>query len=177
MLIGGGILNPAHPGLMRVRIIMSWNNVLTWSKYWCMLHSIKESEYLATSFWKYYQFWTTDRWFLVLKFCGQFITAWHQCTPGVFGRPVWWKTDFKGTFKCWGPGFITCRYCLREAILRELYKHFHTLSQHFFKNSWNPWASSILSFDFDYGIFINIGHVDISMQIYGDNFQNLLLTE
>lgn len=37
-------------------------------------------------------------------------------TVSIFGHPVWWKTDFKDTFQCWGPNLIPCKYCLREAV-------------------------------------------------------------
>lgn len=117
MLIGGGgswTLHPTHPGLMRVRIEMSWNDVLTWSKYRCTVSRNR-------SIWPhpYDNIISSEQQtngFLSWNFLGTFITAWRHCTPSIFGHPVWQKTDFKDTFKCWGSGFVPCRYCLREAV-------------------------------------------------------------
>lgn len=71
------------------------------------------------------------------NFLDPFITGWCHCTLSVFGRPVWSKTDFKDTFKCWGPGFINRTHCLREAVeedCTDILTHYFNIFQEFLES-------------------------------------------
>lgn len=116
---------------------MNWSSVLTWSKYWCMVHSIKGKSIWPHPFENIIRSDQQTSGSLSWNFLDPFITGWCHCTLSIFGRPVWWKTDFKDTFKCWGPGFITCTYCLREAAeenCTDILTHYPNIFQEFLES-------------------------------------------
>jgi len=90
------------------------------------------------------------------NFLGPFITGWRHRTPSIFRCPVWWKTDFRVTFKWWGPGFITYRYCLREAVeenCTDILTHYPNIFQEFLE------SMSIVHIIFWLGLWHIYGHM------------------